>query len=128
MEYSLGVEPESPTAHSLPEERLLIDVAELILSHLAIRADRRRHQQLLNDGLNDMAIADDSTDNLLVVRTSLTTMTRSARRARTKSRRTTATTIAGARAEIEVVDAGARGTRRLPVRPLRTSTGGRRGK
>ena len=123
MEYSLGVAPESPTAHSLPEERLLIDVAELILSHLAIRADRRRRQQLLNDGLNNMAIADDSADNLLVVRTSLTTTTRSRRRARTKSRRTTATTIAGARAEIEVVDAGPRGTGRLPVRLPKTSTG-----
>ena len=123
MEYFPGAAPGSPTAHSLLGERLQIDVAELILSHLAIRADRRRHQQLLNDGLNDMAIADDSTDNLLVVRTSLTTMTRSARRARTKSRRTTATTIAGARAEIEVVDAGPRGTGRLPVRLPKTSTG-----
>ena len=121
MEYSLGVEPESPTARSLPEGRLLDDVMELILSHLTAHADRRRRQQLLNDGLTNMPIADDFADNLLVVQTSLTTTTCSRRRART--RRMTATTIAGARAEIEVVDAGPRGTGRLPVHPLKTSTG-----
>ena len=118
--------PESPTARSLPEERLLDDVTEQILSHLAVHVDRRRRQQLLSDSPINMPIVDDFADNLLVVQTSLATMTCSRRRART--RRMTATTIAGARAEIEVVDAGARGTRRLPVRPLRTSTGGRRGK
>ena len=114
--------PESPTARSLPEEFLLDDVTELILSLLAVHADRRRRQRLLNDGLTNMPIADDFADNLLVVRTSLTTTTCSRRRARTKSRRTTATTIAGARAEIEVVDAGPRGTGRLPVHLPKTST------
>ena len=121
--------PESPTARSLPEERLLDDVTELILSHLAVHADRRCRHRLLarrSDSPTNMPIVDDFADNLLVVQTSLATMTCSRRRART--RRMTATTIAGARAEIEVVDVVDRGTRHLPVRPLRTSTGGRRGK
>ena len=126
MEYFPGAAPESPTAHSLLGERLQIDVAELILSHLAIRADRRRRQQLLNDGLTNMAIADDSADNLLVVRTTLTTTTCSGRRART--RKMTATMTAGAPAATKDVDADVSVTRHLRVRLPRTSAGARRGR
>ena len=119
--------PESPTARSLLEERLLDDVTEQILSHLAVHADRRCRHQLLagrSDSLTNMPIVDDLADNLLAVRTSLATTTCSRRRAR--MRRTTATTITGARAGIEVVDADVSGTRRLPVRLPKTSTGARR--
>ena len=126
MEYSLGVAPESPTARSLPEERLLDDVTELILSLLAVHVNRRRRQRLLSDSPINMPIVDDFADNLLVVQTSLTTTTCSRRRART--RRMTATTIADARAGIEDVDADVSVTRHLPVRLPRTSAGARKGR
>ena len=96
-------------------------MTELILPLLAVHLNRRRRQQLLSDGPINMPIVDDFADNLLVVRTSLATTTCSRRRAR--MRRTTATTITGARAGIEVVDADVSGTRRLPVRLPKTNIG-----
>ena len=118
--------PESPTARSLPEERLLDDVTELILHLLAVHLNRRRRLQLLSDGPIHLPIVDDFADNLPVVRTTLTTTTCSRRRVRT--RRMTATTIAGAPAATEDVDASVSVTRHLRVRLPRTSAGARRGR